>query len=246
MGNLKYEPVSEGHYFNRCTGVDENGEKTFETYSFWGKASDCEFEDGTNLEDKMKSVENNISNLSDNMDEKFEELFQSGNDFKQGIADAIIAAGGEASADMTKDEMFNAITSLGDICIEVRKLNLRTEVIGDDYNSDTCVMSNNLYLPIYDLADVDSLIAVGYSIAVVQNGYGGSWNCLAFIKGEGDDTGYYASDLYAEIDKNNNAVLRGAQLVNLSVDTTKKFKIINYNSSYKITIASITAFIITK
>lgn len=52
MANMKYEPVSEGHYFNRCISVDEETqEKKFETYSLWGLAKDCEFDDGTNAQD---------------------------------------------------------------------------------------------------------------------------------------------------------------------------------------------------
>lgn len=55
MANLKGDTVSTGHYWNRCVAVDGD-EKKFETYSFWGKASDCEFDDGTNAQDKLGNM----------------------------------------------------------------------------------------------------------------------------------------------------------------------------------------------
>ena len=51
--NLKGSTVSTGHYWNVCTDADK---KTFETYSFWHKASDCEFNDGTTAEEKIGAI----------------------------------------------------------------------------------------------------------------------------------------------------------------------------------------------
>ena len=59
MGNIKGDTSSGGHYFNRCT---DSTNKTFETYSIWSKASDCECNDGKTLEEKMTGIKGLTSN----------------------------------------------------------------------------------------------------------------------------------------------------------------------------------------
>lgn len=61
MANQKGDNVSTGHYFNRCTDPENN---IFETYSFWHKASDCEFDDGTTAQEKLGAIKGILSSTN--------------------------------------------------------------------------------------------------------------------------------------------------------------------------------------
>ena len=61
MANQKGDTVSTGHFWNRC--IDAVNKK-FETYSFWHKASDCEFDDGGNAQTKVGAFKGITSDLN--------------------------------------------------------------------------------------------------------------------------------------------------------------------------------------
>ena len=61
MANQKGDTVSTGHFWNRC--IDAVNKK-FETYSFWHKASDCEFDDGENAQTKVGAIKGITSDLN--------------------------------------------------------------------------------------------------------------------------------------------------------------------------------------
>lgn len=65
MASQKGDIVSsDRHYFNRCVDIDEKtGKKTFETYSLWNRASDCELDDGTNVQDRLTEIIENVDDL---------------------------------------------------------------------------------------------------------------------------------------------------------------------------------------
>lgn len=58
MANTRGELTSTGNFWNRCTDATN---KIFTTYSFWHKASDCEFDDGDNAEDKVGMLASDIT-----------------------------------------------------------------------------------------------------------------------------------------------------------------------------------------
>lgn len=133
-----------GEYF---MAYDENGNE--QVISFKHRANDAVFDDGVDMETKMA------------------ELFQYGNDFKQSIADAVIARGGDASADMTKEEMTNAVLALdnvqySNIVIDVSKLDGNG---GWTASTGKLTAGNTVYLPLSELVeDVNKLICVVYII----------------------------------------------------------------------------------
>ena len=61
MANQKGDTVSTGHFWNRA--IDAVNKK-FETYSFWSKASDTEFDDGGNAETKVGAIKGITSDLN--------------------------------------------------------------------------------------------------------------------------------------------------------------------------------------
>lgn len=61
MANQKGDTTSTGHFWNRC--IDAVNKK-FETFSFWNKASDTEFDDGSNAETKVGAFKGITSDLN--------------------------------------------------------------------------------------------------------------------------------------------------------------------------------------
>ncbi len=55
------ETIVTGRKFRRCTDPDT---KSYQTYSFWGKASDCEFNDGTTAEAKLGAIKGITTDLN--------------------------------------------------------------------------------------------------------------------------------------------------------------------------------------
>lgn len=128
MANQKGDTVSTGHYFNRCVDTDKDtGEKKFETYSFWSMASDCEFDDGTTVQEKV----NDISNRLCINDTNFVFDYQNGKygyntDSQRGadtfhpfseiekdkLLDALKYSGLDINTDNTPDEIYNTLRSI--------------------------------------------------------------------------------------------------------------------------------------
>lgn len=61
MAGIKGDTISTGSFFNRCV---DSANKTFQTLSFWHKASDCEFNDGTTAESKLSAIKGITTNTS--------------------------------------------------------------------------------------------------------------------------------------------------------------------------------------
>lgn len=61
MANQRGETTSTGNVWNRC--IDEVNQK-FETCSWWHKASDCEFNDGTTAENKVGAIKGITTNTN--------------------------------------------------------------------------------------------------------------------------------------------------------------------------------------
>lgn len=110
MANLKGDIVSANrHYFNRCVDIDEKtGKKTFETYSLWNRARDCELNDGKNVQETLDDVNN-----------KFKEtlIYNPDTDSYQGYINGkwkdVVFAGLKSDGYLVKDGIINNNINLG-------------------------------------------------------------------------------------------------------------------------------------
>lgn len=107
---------------------------------------------------------------------------------------------------------------------------------------------SGINLPIFDLVeDADSLLAVIYYVSYSSNGYGGFASFPAFVRNS-ETTGYYATTLnmgYTGSTYGNKC--DGAQLnFTTTIDTSQTMHISNDNSSQKITLTTVKAFIVTR
>lgn len=124
-------------------------DKNKKSISFKHRAADTYFDDGKNMEEKM------------------EELFQYGNDFKKNVADAIVAKGGIASANMSKNEITNAILQLDNVKFSLIDIDIRTLKGNAGWNAFTGTLTpgNIVKLPLFDLVeDAKKLVSLTYVI----------------------------------------------------------------------------------
>lgn len=70
------EEIITGYKFKKQY-IDDNGTETYKRISFWSKASDIEFDDGENLEEKFRQLFLNLSTLKEltnTYDDQFEKI----------------------------------------------------------------------------------------------------------------------------------------------------------------------------
>jgi len=99
------EIKSKGNAYRICIDDSDPTNLKWERESFWTAASDVEFEDGMTAEQKIDEINANVQ-------EKFNQLFQSASDGKSLIASTITGLGVNTASDATYQVMSNNIKIL--------------------------------------------------------------------------------------------------------------------------------------
>lgn len=131
-----------------------------------------------------------------------------------------------------------------------KELSLSEDISGGGYDSNTGVMNEGtgVIFPIFDLVeDPDSLLAVIYYVKYEQQEITGLTSFPAFIR-SGETKGYYATAVKcAYTGATYYCTTNGPQLNSkIIIDTERPVSFQNYNSSKKMKLKSVKAFIVTR